>query len=99
MQKLLPKFDLIFPKYRINRTSKTKTYYCKQIKVSACLITMQSSNISNKSICTLSRDPAIFHVQKAAKYCRASSLMWVSPSHWWTANWQIYQPWVWKYYF
>jgi len=23
---------------------------------------------------------------------------WVSPSRWWTANWQISQPWVWNYY-
>jgi len=44
---------------------------------------MESSHVSNKSICTLSHAPAIFHVQikfTAATHCRASSLMWVSPS-------------------
>jgi len=53
-------------------------YHCKQIKVSPCLITVQSSNISNKSIWALSRAPAIFHVQikfKVATYCHASLLM------------------------
>jgi len=68
--------------------------------VSACLIN-QSSNIRDKSICVVSRAPAISHVQikfKAATYCHASSLMWVSPSRWWAANWQISQPWVWNYY-
>ena len=62
---------------------------------------MQSSNISNNSICTLCRDPAIFHVQiifKAAMYCHASLLMWTSPSRWWITNWQISQHWVWNYY-
>jgi len=61
----------------------------------------QSSNISDKPICAGSRAPANFHVQikfKAATHCRASSLMWVSPSRWWTANWQISQPRVWNYY-
>jgi len=56
---------------------------------------MQSSNISNKSICAVSRAPAIFHVQikfKAARYFCARSLIWVSPSRWWTANWQILSP-------
>jgi len=59
------------------------------------------SYISNKSICALSRAPAIFHVQvkfKVATYCHASLLMWVSPSRWWNTNWQISQPWVWNYY-
>jgi len=49
----------------------------------------------------MSRGLAIFHVQiklKAATYCRASSFMWVSSSRWWTANWQISQPWVWNYF-
>jgi len=70
------------------------------MKVSACLITVQSSNISNKSICALSRAPAIFHVQikfKAAMYCLPSLLMWVSPSRWWITIWHISQPWVWNY--
>ena len=52
-----------------------KTYHCKQIKVSACLITMQSSNIGNKSICEQSLAPAIFHLQikfKVATYFHAS---------------------------
>jgi len=69
--------------------------------MSACLITVQSSNISNKPICALSRAPAIFHVQikfKAATHCRASLLIWISPSRWWITNWQISQPWVWNYY-
>jgi len=60
----------------------------------------QSSNLSNKLILALSRATAIFHVQikfKAATYCRSSSLIWISPSHWWTANWQISQPWVLNY--
>jgi len=51
---------------------------------------MQSSNISDKSICALSRAPEIFHVQinfKAATYCNASLLMWVSPSCWWITSW------------
>jgi len=68
---------------------KTKTYHCKQIKMSAFLITMHSSNVSNKSICALSRAPAIFHVQikfRAATHCRANALMWVSSSRWWTAT-------------
>jgi len=58
--------------------------------VSACLITVQSSNINNKSSCALSRAPAIFHVQikfKAATYFHARLLMWVSPSRWWITNW------------
>jgi len=49
----------------------------------ALLITVQSSNISYKFICALSHAPEIFHVQikfKAATYCHASLLMWVSPS-------------------
>jgi len=49
----------------------------------------------------MSRAPAILHVQmkfKAATHFRASSLMWVSPSRWWTVNWEISQPWVWNYY-
>jgi len=49
----------------------------------------------------LSRAHAIFHVQikfKAATHCRASSLMWVSPSRWWTANWQDSQLWLWNCY-
>jgi len=60
----------------------------------------QSSNISNKSIRAVSRAPVIFHVQikfNAATHFRPSSLMRVSPSRWWTANWQISQPWVWNY--
>ena len=64
----------------------------------ACLITMQSSIVSNKSICALNRAPAIFHVQfkfKAATYCHASLSMWVSPSRWWITNWQVPQIWVW----
>jgi len=55
---------------------------------------MQLSNISNKSICALSHAAAIFHVQikfSTATHGRASSLMWVSPSRWWAANWQISQ--------
>jgi len=62
---------------------------------------VQSSTISNKSICALSRAPATFHVQikfKVAAYCHANLLMLVSRSRWWIANWQIYQPWVWNYY-
>jgi len=61
----------------------------------------QSSNISNKSICAVSRALAIFHVQikfKVATHRCGSSLMWVSPSRWWTASWQISQSWVWNYY-
>jgi len=49
----------------------------------------------------LSRAPEILHVQikfKAATYCHARSLMWVFPSCWWIAYWQISQPWVWNYY-
>jgi len=42
---------------------KAKAYHCKQIKVSACLITVHSLNISNKSIWTFSRASATFHVQ------------------------------------
>jgi len=62
---------------------------------------MQSSNVSNKPICALSHAPANFLVQvkfRATTHCRASSLMWVSTSHWWTAHWQITQHWVWNYY-
>jgi len=76
-------------------------YHCKQTKVSACLITVQSSNISNKPNCALSRGPTVFHVQikfKVASFCHASLLMSVSPSHWWILNWRISQPWVWNYY-
>jgi len=43
---------------------------------------MQLSNVSNKPICALSHAPAIFPVQikfKAATYCHASLLIWVSP--------------------
>jgi len=69
--------------------------------VSACLITIHSLNISNKSICALSRAPGTFHVQikfKATTYCHASLLIGVSPSRWWFTNWQISQPLVWNYY-
>jgi len=58
----------------------------------------QSSNLGNKSICAVSRTPENFHVQikfKAEAYWRSSSLMLISPSRGWTANWQISQPWVW----
>jgi len=67
----------------------------------ALLITVQSSNISYKFICALSHAPEIFHVQikfKAATYCHASLLMWVSPSRWWITNWQISQSWVLNHY-
>jgi len=63
---------------------------------------MQSSNVSNKSICVWNHAPAIFHVQitfRAATHGRASSLMRVFPSRWRAANWQISQHWVWKYYY
>jgi len=75
-----PNFILFFPNnVQIESLNvKTKTYNCKHIKVSACLITMHSSDISTKSICALSSAPVIFHVQikfKAATYCYPGSLM------------------------
>jgi len=54
-KKILPKFDRVFPKVHANSKSfdvKTKTYHCKQIKVSACLITnywVQSRTLSTSS--------------------------------------------------
>jgi len=52
---------------------------------------MQSSNVSNKSMCALRRSwkfSSKLQIKfRAAKLGRASSFMWVSQSRWWAANW------------
>ena len=69
--------------------------------VSTCLITNRQISVTNqfmrewRSCNSSSRLQIKFN---AATYCRASSLMLVSPSLWWIANWQISYPRVWNYF-